>query len=195
MANTDKNTLRKDFLKKRSLILPEKRKISEKKILENILSYDLFRNCRYILCYVSVRGECDTKNLINKAFSLGKKVAVPKCTADGIMQFYLIDSLNQLVDGKYNIPEPPETLCLLDDDFFAENQDILCIVPALCFDKSGYRVGYGKGYYDRFLAKYENISSIGLCFEEFVVENVPRDCFDRHVDVLITEEKCYTNRN
>ena len=97
------------------------------------------------------------------------------------MRFYIISSFDDLSAGAYGIFEPKEGCkeALFDSE-------TLCIVPGLSFDKDGYRLGFGKGYYDRFLASFPG-KTVGLCYEECVCEKTIRDKFDKSVSALITD--------
>lgn len=176
-----KQELRKKYLQIRKSITPLVRKQKQTDIEEKFFSFDEFKNCKTLFCYVSVACEVDTHNIIKTALSLNKKVAVPKCTdSNGNMDFYYISSFDDLVLGMYDILEPDTGVCKKVSDL----SHGLCIVPGACFDKKGYRVGYGKGYYDRFLEKFEGVS-VGLCFGDCITEKIPFDDFDKAVDSVI----------
>lgn len=184
MIDKDKKTLR--FLYKKIRASVDDSDTKNKSITEFVLGSQQYRNADKIYAYWSVDSEVDTHAIIAKALNDGKKVALPKCTdKDGIMLFYYVSSITQLIDGMYGIKEPPEA-DLADD--FTENS--LCLVPALSFDKDGYRLGYGKGYYDRFLSVFSGVT-MGLCFYECYCEKLPRDCYDKKVNYILTNEKIY----
>ena len=98
------------------------------------------------------------------------------------MEFYLADSVNDLKQGMYGILEPDTDKCSKITDF----SGALCLVPALCYDKKGFRLGYGKGYYDRFLEKF-TITTVGLCYNELIKDTLPVDKFDKSVDYIVTQ--------
>lgn len=179
-----KNQLRNKFKKKRAELSDKNLKSSE--ICNIFLNSDTYKNAKIILCYSALNGEVDTNAVINQSLADGKTLALPKCiNKDGFMNYYIIDSLNSLVEGMFGISEPDNS-CKLLDDF----SDSVCIVPALSFDKKGYRLGYGKGYYDRFLEKYNGIS-VGLCYNDLISENLPINEFDKSVNAVITENKIF----
>ena len=140
-----KNELRKQYILKRKSIAnkEEKDKIIFQKVINNLEII----NCSTILIYVSFNDEVDTLNLI-KYFLSFKKVAVPKIV-NNMMEFYYINSLNDLKKGTYNILEPTTNKKVTNFD------NSVCITPGICFNKSGYRIGYGKGYYDKFFSKHQ----------------------------------------
>ena len=99
---------------------------------------------------------------------------------DNNMYFCYITNLNDLTPGKYNIPEPTNENIVTDFD------NAICIVPGICYDKENYRIGYGKGYYDRFLSK-NKIKTIGLCYKECMIEKIDNDKYDYKIDEVITD--------
>lgn len=179
-----KKELRTEFKKRRCDILHKKDK--SLKICNNFLNSDTYKNAKIILCYASLNDEVDTEPIVVKALSDGKMVALPKCmNKDGFMKYYIIHSLNDAEKGAFGIYEPVEQ-CEELTDFIAS----VCIVPALSFDKDGYRLGYGKGFYDRFLEDY-CFPSVGLCFADLIAEALPRNQFDRKVSTVITENEIF----
>ena len=136
-----------------------------------------------LLIYVSTPIEVDTFRIIRQAWEDGKRVAVPRCVPDTRnMEFYYIDSTDELSPGMFGVLEPevnPERL-------YAERGGGLCIVPAFSYDWRGYRLGYGKGYYDRFLSRFEG-NMVGICYSECVQRSLPHGRFDRPVELLVTE--------
>lgn len=156
----------------------------DKILAEKLLSLIEYKNCKTLFAYVSTEFEIDTFFIIRSALKDGKLVAVPKCIDNsGNMDFYYIDSLNCLKIGAYSILEPDEAICKRVSDLSCG----LCLVPGLCFDSEGFRLGYGKGYYDRFLERFSGIS-VGLCYSSFINPQVPVDVYDKSVDILITDK-------
>ena len=153
-------------------------------ILGKITSSKMYQQSDTILTFVSTSIEVDTLNLINHSLKIGKKVAVPKCI-DGTrnMDFYLIKSLNDLEVATFSVLEPITTKCQKLKNF----DNSICIVPGLAFDIKGYRLGYGKGYYDRFLSNYNGIN-IGICYCSCTLSSLINGRFDKKVDYLITEK-------
>lgn len=172
----------------RKQIREQRKSIADKFARDSAISDILFKSSLYldadtILCYVSLSEEISTDKIIERAFEDGKNVAVPYCTDDaGHMDFYYIKSFDELKKGSFNVREPDINKCKRVEDF----KNSIIIVPALCFDKKGYRLGYGKGYYDRFLQKYPFIS-IGLCYNSLIKKRIPTDEYDQSVDYIITE--------
>ena len=120
---------------------------------------------------------------------LNKSVAVPLCDTDKCtMEFYSISSFDDLESGAYGIYEPKKECLKITAD-----ENTVCIVPGLAFDKSGFRIGFGKGYYDRFLSEFKG-ESVGLCYDECFSDILIKDKFDMCVSAVITETCIYKTR-
>lgn len=152
-------------------------------IISRLVRTYQYKNADTILCYVSTPLEVDTHFLIKTALAEGKRVAVPKCNPESIsMDFYFINSFDDLEKGTFGVLEPILDKC---ERFTGGNS--ICIVPGLSFDYAGYRLGYGKGYYDRFLTNYSQ-TTIGICYNDCVQQRLFHGRFDVPVDLLITEK-------
>ncbi len=176
-----KNQLRNELQLKRKAIVNKNEK--DKAVCRKLLNSIDYKQADIILFYAALADEINIDECITKAISDGKKAALPVCIDDaGNMEFYYINSLDNIKIGSFGVREPD----ILNSAKVTEFDNSLCIVPAIAYDRSGCRLGYGKGYYDRFLGKYDFIS-IGLCYNELVVEKLPTDKFDIPVDKIITE--------
>ena len=179
-----KRELRARSKKLRAGCPPQLKAELDKRLSQKFLSLPEYEECKVLFIFVSSPIECDTSAIISRALSDGKRVAVPKCRErSGYMDFYFITSFSQLSPGKFSIPEPDPELCEQATDFSSG----LCVVPGLCFDYMGYRVGFGKGYYDRFLNVFKGISA-GICYSRFVEKELPRGTYDKKTDILVTEK-------
>lgn len=173
--------MKKEFLRKK---YKEKRDNIKNKVTKDNLIYQKVINnkdilsSKTLLIYISINNEVDTIKIINY-FLNTKNIAVPKII-DNDMFFCYVTNLNELTSGKYNIPEPTNENIVTDFD------NAICIVPGICYDKKNYRVGYGKGYYDRFLSK-NKIKTIGLCYKECMIEKIDNDKYDYKIDEVITD--------
>lgn len=176
----DKKELRKIFRQKRNRISEKSEK--DFKIAERVLDSARVKNSDNIFIYVSYGSETDTHLIIEKLLESGKNVAVPKCLENGIMEFIYIKSLDELSGGAFGIPEPS------GNSRAVITEDAVCIVPAYSFTEDGTRLGYGGGYYDRFLEKSE-IYTIGICYDEMLSENLPSEKHDIKIKTVITEER------
>ena len=153
-------------------------------MFKRVISLYQYRSAELVLTYVSKELETDTLRLIEKAWADGKKVAVPKCI-DGtrFMRFYYITDFCQLERSSFGVMEPIEDIC---EGLAAVPEKSICIVPGMAFDSEGYRLGYGKGYYDRFLSDYKGVK-VGVCYSDCIKWTLPRGKYDKPVDILITD--------
>ena len=158
----------------------------DEKLMQLLIEQSAYQRCRAVFIYVSVGFEINTRKIIDHAFGGGKIVALPKCRAHGEMDFYRYSG--ELTEGKFSIPEPTN-----DELLIPEKNDIM-IVPGLAFDRYGYRIGQGGGYYDRYLEKHE-CTCIGLCREKFLLNRIPIAWNDLPVDCVITENAVYSCKN
>ncbi len=186
-----KTQLRAYYKKLRAECPQELKANLDRQLTSNIIKLDEYIRCETLFTFVSMPIECDTYALINDAFSRQKRVAVPKCMdKNGRMNFYYISDLSDLKKGFFSAMEPDEQKC----EQVTSLSDGLCIVPGLCFDFQGYRLGFGGGYYDRFLDKFGGIS-VGICYSRFVESKLPKGTFDKHTDILVTEKFVNYNHN
>jgi len=146
-------------------------------IFNKIINLEEYKQSHLILTYVSLKDEVDTMKLIRYSFKQGKKVAVPKCEGEDIT-FYYINSLEELEKRKFGILEP-KTNEIVND--FANS---ICIIPGVVFDKQNNRMGYGKGFYDRFLENYKGIKT-GLTYKECICDKIDTDINDIKMDKVI----------
>ena len=171
---------------RKSLSRSEKQRM-DFKIQSKVMNLWKFREVSTVLLYCAKPVEIDTKLLIERASALGKTVAVPRCVpGTREMDFYVITSFDDLEAGAFGVLEPIPEKCRKLTDFTSS----VCIVPALVYDKQGFRLGYGKGYYDRFLSGYKG-NCIGLAYSDWVKESLPHGKFDRKVDIIVTEKDNY----
>ena len=180
---------KKDF---RELIYSRRQEINDeiklqwdRIILERLLKSEFYKKAQVIFTYVSFQGEVDTIKFIETALSHGKTVCVPKVISkkEG-MEAYKITSLNELEKGFYGVLEPR-----------SENQLILpwdidlIITPGVAFDKTKGRIGYGGGFYDRFLKRVPSqTDKVALCYTFQIFDHIPMDEFDEKVDFIITNQ-------
>ncbi|MFI3207209.1 MAG: 5-formyltetrahydrofolate cyclo-ligase [Clostridia bacterium] len=155
----------------------ENREEKEREIEKNFFSLSL--NYKKVLVYIATNTEVSTNNIIKKLLSENIKVYAPKCIENGEMSFFRFNSLKDLEKGKFGILEPKETECL------DSTENSICLVPALGFTLCGDRIGYGKGYYDKFLKKSSAIS-VGLCYNEQVCESIPTEKTDVKINFIIS---------
>lgn len=184
---SEKNRLRAEYKIKRDEMSPEEKALSDRKICERFISLASFRFADTLLMYHPLKGEVNVTPIAEEALKLGKKVAYPKCnsvTSD--MDFYFIKSLSELEKGAYGIYEPSESNTKYDIKDKNAHTGTICLIPALVYDKCGYRIGYGKGYYDRYLAHFKGAKA-GIVYGDFIIDNLPRGRFDLAVDYILSE--------
>lgn len=180
-----KNDLRKELRLKRLNI--DNKQSADSLICNNIIHNDLYIKAEGILFYCANNEEINVDSCIENALALGKKVALPTCTdSNGNMNFYYINSLDDVKPGFFGIREPAVDDSRLVSDF----KNHICIVPGIAFDKKGYRLGYGKGYYDRFLNSNE-VYTIGICYSDLLIDKLPADKYDIAVNCIITGDSCF----
>lgn len=179
-----KSEIRKQLLQKRSHISQEIRNEISDMIWERLLLTNEFKNCKNILCYCGKEREISTEKIILSCLKENKKIALPVCvnSAKGEMIFKYIGGFGDLDKGSFGVKEPKNYCKAADLSGFT-----VCITPGVCYNASGYRIGYGKGFYDRFF-KENGCFKIGLCYNDFITEFQP-DENDIPVDMIITEKK------
>lgn len=177
-----KTSLRKQLRQERRNIC-NKSELDDR-ICKNLLKSDFYKNAETVLFYAALDEEINIDKCIISAIDSGKKAALPVCTdTDGNMRFYYINSLNDLKAGAFGVREPDTDFCHEVKDFNGS----VCVVPGIAYDVKGYRLGYGKGYYDRFLKNFPLIS-VGLCYNELVRTSLPTEEYDIPVDYIVTEK-------
>lgn len=199
-----KKEIRARALKERRALQPEVRTSFDRKIHRLAADHPLFQNAREIYCYASFRDEVSTKELMELAWKGGKRVAVPRVTDSLQMEFYYIESLDQLQPGYQGIPEPEAEISkrAMPPGIFSEawgyigdrglhekdNSDILVVLPGAAFDRAGNRIGYGKGFYDRYLRRFPGCRRMGLAYSVQCVEEILAESWDIRVETVITEK-------
>ncbi len=142
-----------------------------------------YREQNILLAYVDAKREVETRLLMRQAWEDGKKVAAPRVDGGGIMHYYYIESLDDLEPGSFGIMEPKQECPL------CETEEGLLLMPGVAFDVSCHRVGYGGGYYDRYLEKHPGLVHIALAFEFQVFEEVPFEDHDILPEMIVTESR------
>lgn len=151
----------------------------DNRIFNKIIESKEYKQANLILIYVSLKDEVDTFKLIEHSLKIGKRVAVPKCEGDNIV-FYNINTLSDLQGGSFRILEPKT------NEVISNFSDSICIIPGVAFDKKNNRIGYGRGFYDRFLEKYDG-TKIGLTYAECICDRIDDEINDIKMDILISD--------
>jgi len=184
----EKNKIRYEYLMLRNKIEISARYSYSNSILEKIKSLKQYEQAKIVMLYLSYGSEVVTDLMIKEFLLDGKEVAVPiiLTPGDGIMQAIKINSLEECSANKvYGIRQPE-----FDENLIVDKKDVdLILVPGIVFDKKGYRIGYGKGYYDRWLEGTDIEKRIGLAYEVQIVSELPKGKYDLPVGKLITEKE------
>lgn len=184
-----KKDIRSQYIKKRDALSQEEVNRKSDKILYQLFNMTEYKDAKYILLYADYHNEVTTDKIFEDARQRGKKIFFPKVFGQE-MEFYSVDSLDELRFGYKGIREPQENP--LKRFFYKKQDTTIMIVPGVAFDMKGYRVGYGKGYYDKYLSEKKMISTFALSYAFQILEHVPTDAHDIKMDKIITEELVYS---
>lgn len=188
----NKKELRRELIKKRDRLSEAFITDASRKITENLLNLDLYKNSTNIFVFVSYKSEVDTHDFIKKAISDGKNIYIPVVDKKTkTMQISRLDNFSQLSENYMGILEPRES------ELNISNPEILdlIITPGLAFDVSGYRIGYGGGFYDKFFDSLQrDIPKLGIGFEEQFVDKLPHEEYDIQIDFFLSEINLHTRR-
>ncbi len=181
-ASPEKSSLRKTLLARRDSVSYDLVRISAEKIFNRIRRIPEYVDARTIACYYPVGSEVPTQDIMLDAISSGKKVCLPRVAGPN-MEFREIGDLDGLESGPFDTMQPRED-CAACDRFDA------VVVPAVGLTRGGARLGYGHGYYDRFLAGRKTVS-IALSYARQLVGSIPTLQHDVPVDWIVTEDEFF----
>lgn len=186
-----KKALRQKFRSIREVMPLGQKEQLDLQIFQKLTTFCEYQKAKTILIFVSTKVEVDTIKIIQRAFRDGKKVAVPKCLdKKGKMAFFVIKSLDELQKASFDLLEPDVKKSPLLVDFSSS----ICVLPGFAFDTNGYRIGFGKGYYDRFLQKYAGIK-IGICYNSCIADSLPHGRYDVSANFIVTPKYILTMKN
>ncbi len=168
------------MLEKRDGLSHDFMTIASKQIQRNLKKIEAFRNAEKVACYYSIGSEVKTLDIIQQRISEGRTVALPRVVDDDLV-FCAVKNFEELQKGEFGIMEPRKN-CPIVDDF-----DII-LVPAVAMMRTGQRLGYGMGYYDRFLSKHK-VATIALEYSKLVVRNIPKSDGDVAIQWVVTEDE------
>jgi len=179
-----KKEIRKKAKEFRDSVRPEKIRILSGIIQDRVCSHPWFIDSKTVFTYVSMGNEAITKDIIDNAIKAGKRVCVPRVVPRVKMEAVPISNIeNDLHPGFFNTMEPRPHLQPVDAD-----EIDLVIVPGILFDRNGFRIGYGGGYYDRFLSRISGkCRTMGIAFDFQVTDEIPVDEHDMRVMAVVTE--------
>ena len=177
-----KKQLRKKFSEIRGNITDKAAKDAE--ITERFLELERVQEADCIMVYASFGSEVETYGIVDAFLGTDTKIAYPRCEDDGTMTFHIIESFADLHEGMYRISEPDISLPRA-----VVTEKTVCLIPGLAFTENGGRLGYGGGYYDRFLLDNPDIYTIALSYEELITDELPLLQHDLLVKSIVTEER------
>ena len=148
------------------------------KLGELFVASEAYKQAKTIYGYMPYNQEVRTVAMLEQALKDGKRVAIPKCYGDE-MRFIFMDDLSKVEKGYANIPEP------IVDEPIADDETALVLMPGMAFDPQGHRIGYGGGFYDKFLAQEPNHPTLALCYDFQMFEKLETEEFDIPVDTVL----------
>ena len=179
-TSSEKSSLRKVLLERRDTTSYDFIKLASQKIHNRLKQIEIFRNAKKIACYYPIGSEVLTQDIMQEILGDGKEISLPKVVSDNLI-FRKIGGLKDLEKGAFGIMEPKEN-CAVEKDM-----DIV-LVPTVGITKKGIRLGYGHGYYDRFLLE-SNAKTISLVYSKQIVKSIPFSENDVKIDWIVTEEQ------
>ena len=182
-----KEELRQLFRNKRDSLPEKTRNFLSLKVFKKIVQWQVFSDSHIIMTFVSFGSEIDTHRLIKYCLENGKKIVIPKANKkERKLITYLINKFpDDLEIGNYGILEPRQDNCKIID---MKKIDLI-FVPGLVFDKNGYRIGYGKGYFDNFLKEFgKHTITCGLCFSFQVMDKINHQKWDKQLEFILNEK-------
>lgn len=177
----DKNSLRKIIREKKRAMSPEQILAASTRLKAQFLETKQYKEAKTVYGYLPYNQEVRTESILLQALADGKRVAVPKVYGDE-MRFIYIQDFENLEKSEMGIPEP------IDDAPVAEDATALVLMPGLAFDPDGHRVGYGGGFYDKYLEKEPNHPTVALCFDFQMFPQLDADEHDIPVDLVLWTE-------
>ncbi len=174
----DKKALRREIREKKRAMTEEEIVFRSEKLGQLFVQSEAYRKAKTVYGYLPYNQEVRTVPMLEQALREGKRVAVPKIYGD-TMKFLYLDDLSKVEKNDMGIPEP------IADIPMAEDKNALVLMPGLAFTKQGDRMGYGGGFYDRFLAEEPDHPTLALCYDFQMVDSLPTEEFDIPVDTVL----------
>lgn len=186
MIRKQKDDIRTEYAAKRAAMDRAEKERRDAAICRAALSLVSFRHAEYVLLYAAMENEIDITPIAKEALARGKKIAFPRCDKEShTMRYHMVSSLSELAPDAYSILEPPADAPVYDPDTAVGSA--VCFVPGLVYDRAGYRLGYGKGFYDRYLSAFSGCT-LGVVYSDYILPSVPRGRYDVSVNILLTEK-------
>ena len=174
----NKKELRQTIRERKRAMTPEEIERRSQKLGQLFLESDAYRNAKTIYGYMPYNQEVRTVPMLEQALADGKRVAVPKCYGEE-MKFIYLEDLTQVEKGYAGIPEP------IADGPIGDDPTALVLMPGMAFDPQGHRIGYGGGFYDKFLASEPGHPTLALCYEFQMLDHLETEEFDIPVDTVL----------
>lgn len=174
----DKKTLRAAIRQQKRAMTEEEIVTKSQKLCELLMETDLYKNAKTFYGYLPYNQEVRTTPMLEQALREGKRIAVPKCYG-AEMKFIYLDDLTKVEKGYANIPEP------IEDGPIADDPTALVLMPGMAFDREGHRIGYGGGFYDKFLAQEPNHPTVALCYDFQMLPHLETEEYDIPVDLVL----------
>lgn len=181
----EKRRLRMELKRALSDLKEEDCRSADREIALRILSMEEYQQAHTVFCFAGTRQEIDTVPVLLDALRREKRLALPRCIAKGIMEAYEIHSLEDLEPGSYGILEP-KSGCMR----ISPKEIDLSLIPCLSASPDGRRLGYGGGYYDRYMAGALGVKA-ALCREDMMQKELPAEEHDQRMDLVVSEERIY----
>lgn len=182
MEEQSKSQLRKLAFKIRLSMTEDQVFEESEEIARRLFNSDIYKSAKRVFSYYSINNEVDTSDINRIILKDKKKLALPVCIDDYNLEFHQIDDLTQVERGVLNIPIPKKK-----NKIVPQSYDIM-LMPGILFSKTGYRIGYGKGYYDRYLSD-KKIFKIGLTYDNLLIDDINHSEFDVKADYIITQTR------
>ena len=184
----DKKEIRKLMKARKAALTEEYVADYSARVTERFIAQPFYRDAKALYAYLTFNEELRTDGLIRQAWADGKRVAVPRVLGKGVMEFYYIDSFDGFIRSAFGVPEPPE-----DPERLADDAEFLLLMPGLAFDRAHNRVGYGGGFYDRYLERKHTEGARffkpALAYDFQIVGAIPADAHDIRVDAILTADE------
>ena len=174
-----KNQIRSEYRNKRNSLEADRVKLLSGEICKRLIETELFKQAEDIYFYYPLGNEVNLLEAAREALKQGKRIGFPKTEGNDVL-FYQVENLEDFTPGSFHVMEP------VSDKLLTAKKPLI-LTPGLVFDKQKNRMGYGKGYYDRYAASVPKAVKIGIAYEIQIAHNIPVDCYDVPMDYVLTE--------
>lgn len=183
-----KSELRAEYKQKRKALTAEEVQTKSRQIAKHVLEMKEYVQADLVMAYLPIMNEVDTTPIIADALERGKTVVIPKVDGDS-MEFFVYRPSSELEQSSFHVSEPViEEIPVFSEEIMARGVRRLMLVPGLVFGGNGLRIGYGKGFYDRYLSK-DPVLTVGLCYDLQLLEKIEGDSFDIPLNYIVTENQ------